>query len=387
MRIRFQSWTLAPLCAAALGGCMSAETIHVRDAARPDAAAALADAPSLLPALPMASTTTTRSQAPDVVPASSGRPGPSNAVAIRMRASVNGAPIMEDELREALGQYAVELMQAPEAQRAEAIQRITERELNRLIDRELILDEAFSKLKALNKPQILEELKREAAKEGDKRVRELKAAIKITNDDEFKAALRSQGMSVEGLRRQAERNFMMMEYVRNLIFPMVNKISLNQVREYYQAHPQEFTTEDSVSWQGLFIDASKHADSGAARRHADQVLAKVRAGVDFAQLAQQFDDGDSKLRGGAGIGNKRGAIMPQQAEELVWSLKAGESGLLDLGFGYHIVRVATRDYAGLRQFDVACQTEIRNKLKNMIAEREYKRVVDDLKRKATITIY
>lgn len=386
MRIRSWTWAIAP-AGLALAGCMSAEAIHVRDAARPDAAAALADAPSLLPALPMASSTSARSQAPEVVPASSGGPGPSNAIAVRMRASVNGAPIMEDELREALGQHIGELMQTPEAQRAAVVQRITEQELNRLIERELILDEAFSKLKALNKPQVLDELRREAAKEGDKRVRELKSATKITNDDEFKAALRQQGMSIEGLRRQAERNFMMMEYVRNLIYPMVSKISLSQIRDYYQRHPEEFATEDGVTWQDLFIDASKHDDSAAARRHADQVLARVRSGEDFARLAQQFDDGDSKLRGGAGLGNKRGAILPQQAESLVWSLKAGESALLDLGFGHHIVRVVTREYAGQREFDVACQSEIRKKLTSLVAEREYKRLVDDLKRKATITIY
>jgi hypothetical protein len=36
---------------------------------------------------------------------------------------------------------------------------------------------------------------------------------------------------------------------------------------------------------------------------------------------------------------------------------------------------------------VACQSEVVRKLQNQIAEREYKRIVDELKKKATIQIY
>jgi peptidyl-prolyl cis-trans isomerase SurA len=364
-------------------GCMSSEKIAVRDAAKPQAKAVLADAPNLLPPVEVQSTTTTRSQAPDVVAASSS----SGAIAVRMRATVNGIPIMEDELREALAPYLGELMQVPESQRAAALQKLNERELNRLIERELVLEEAMAKIKGLNRPTVMEELKKEAAKDADKRVREVKTALKMQSDDEFKLVLASQGMSVAGLRRQSERSFMMMEYVRNVIYPTIQRISLQQMRDYYNQHPDEFKTEDSVQWQDLFIDASKHAAPAAARAHAEHVLARVKAGEDFAKLAQEFDDGDSKLRGGAGLGSKHGEILPAQAEELVWSLKAEDSSILDLGFGFHIVRIAKREYTGLRPFDVPCQMEIRKKLQGVIAEREYRRIVDDLKRKATITVF
>jgi peptidyl-prolyl cis-trans isomerase SurA len=364
-------------------GCMSSEKVAVRETARPQADAVLADAPNLLPQVPVSSTSQSRSQQPDVVPASTA----SSGVAVRMKASVNGIPIMEDELREAMAPYLIEVMQVPESQRAAAMQKITERELNRLVERELILEEAMAKIKAINRPSIMEDLKKEASKEADKRVREVKTALKLQNDDDLKAALATQGMSIPGLRRQAERSFMMMEYVRNLIYPTVQRISLAQMREYYQQHPDEFRTEDVVQWQDLFIDASKHPTAAAARAHTEHILTRARAGEDFAKLAQQFDDGDSKLRGGAGLGSKHGEILPAQADELVWSLAANQAAILDLGFGYHIIRVVSREYAGLRPFDVQCQMDIRKKLQAVIAEREYKRIVDDLKRKATVTVF
>ena len=180
---------------------MSSDRVHVRDTARPHADAVLADAPNLLPPVPVQSTSSTRSQSPDVVPASSSNSSAAG-VAVRMRASVNGIPIMEDELRQALAPYLMELLRVPEDQRAATLQKLNERELNRLIERELILEEAIAKIKSLNKPSVMEELKREAAKDGDKRLREVKSALKIQSDDEFKAALQSQGLSFAGLRRQ-----------------------------------------------------------------------------------------------------------------------------------------------------------------------------------------
>jgi hypothetical protein len=291
-------------------------------------------------------------------------------------------------LQEAAAQYAGELLNAPESQRGELYQKIASRELQRLIERELVLEEAFAKLKQAKLDKELQKLKDAAGLEADKRLREIKQALKVTTDEEFKAVLQTQGLTVDGIRRQVERNFIMMEYVRNVVFPIVNRVSLQQVREYYEGHPAEFSVEDRVRWQDIFIDASRFPDAAAARRYAEQVLARARAGEDFVKLSQEFDHGDSRLRNGDGLGTRRGEIMPAAVEPLVWNVRPGEVGpLIDMGFGFHIVKVVTRDYAGRRPFDAACQTDARRKLQNLIADREYKRIVDDLKKKATIQVY
>jgi peptidyl-prolyl cis-trans isomerase SurA len=375
-----------------LAGCVSGADPVVRDTARPHAQAILADAPSLLPQQPVASTTSTRGQSGgDVHPASGTtvvNAVPVGQVAVRLRATVNGIPILEDEVREAMAQYVGELIQAPEAARPQLQQQIYDRELQRLIERELVLEEMLTRLKTAGKESLMKDLQKEAEKEADKRLREIKTAIKAETDDQFKALLATQGLSVTGMRRQFERNFMMMEYVRNIVFPIVNRISLLQVKQYYEDHPDEFKTEDKVQWQDLFIDASRFASPQAARQFAEQVAAAARAGQDFAGLVKQYDHGDSHLRNGTGLGQKRGEIVPPQVEPTVWALKAGEVGpVIDLGFGFHVVRVAERAYAGRKPFDVACQTEIRKKLQAVIADREYKRIVDELKKKATVTVY
>src|SRR5262249_27349334 len=151
--------------------------------------------------------------------------------------------------------------------------------------------------------------------------------------------------------------------------------SLQEIREYYDQHADEFTIEDKVRWQDIFIDASRFPDIVSARRYIEQLLARAKAGEDLGKLSVEFDHGDSKLRNGDGLGSKQGEIKPTEVEATVLSLRPGDVTLVELRFGYHIVKVVQREYAGRRPFDMACQSEVRKKLQNIIAEREYKRIV------------
>jgi peptidyl-prolyl cis-trans isomerase SurA len=372
------------LAAVGLSGCLSTFGSPARDAAKPAAEAALAT--DLCPQVPVSSTTATRGQRPEVVPVAGATNAPQ--VAAKIRASVNGIPILDEELREAMTPYLGELMGVPEDQREAVFKKIAQRELDRLIERELILEEAYGKLKAANNPKQIEKLNASATEEADKRIRDIRKQLKLANDDDLKAALQAQGLSVAGMRRQIERNAVMMEYMRFQIYPLVQSISLAKVRDYYEAHPDEFKSEDTVRWQDVFVDGGKFASPAEARAFAEKLRARAAAGEDFAALAKQFDDGDSKLRNGDGLGSKRGEIAPPQVESAVWSLKAGQVGpLIDMGFGYHVVRVAAREYSGLKPFDIATQDAIRKKLTTIIAEREFKQIVDELRKKATVVVY
>jgi hypothetical protein len=71
-------------------------------------------------------------------------------------------------------------------------------------------------------------VKREASKEGDRRLKEIRTATKVQPTPISRPL--QQRLSVDGLRRQTERNFMMTDYIRNMIYPMVQRINLQQVR-------------------------------------------------------------------------------------------------------------------------------------------------------------
>ena len=322
--------------------------------------------------------------APPALPSRVVRDVLNEGTAFRAVAYVNNQPITEGELQEAANQRLSEVLAKPEHERSATMRAIRRAELQRIIERELILDDMEKKL-AKTRPKALEELRKAAISDTDKRLRELKREKGIADDNELRNLLAMQGLTLEGIRRQIERNFMMMQYVQGRIASTVNQISLAQMEKYFNDHLADFRTEDRVKWQDLFIDVTKHPSREAARRHAESIAQRARAGEDFAELVRQYDDG---LKTVFGIGERFAEILPPQVAPVVWQLKAGEVGpLVEMSWGFHVVRVAERTYAGTMNFyDPKTQLLIRRKMQSEIAEREYREIVDELRRKAVIRI-
>jgi parvulin-like peptidyl-prolyl isomerase len=301
--------------------------------------------------------------------------------AARIAAVVNGQAILMEEVEAAAAQPLAAA--GTEAKRAE----ILKEALNQVIDRELVWQDAEARLSKGPAAKFLEKFKEIARQEIDKqRVQPLMRAYHLNSEDELKALLRSQGMDFEAIRRQWERNFLAMEYMRQKVESSLNRVGHEQLVEYYERHPEEFKVEDKVEWQDLFIAAGQHPTREDARKLAATLAERVRRGEDFARLASEYDNGDARYRGGEGQGGKRGEIRPSEAEAVLFQLRDGEVGpLVELPTGFHVVRLVKRTYAGMLPFEKA-QKPIRDKLRGEVFQREMKKIVRDLKDKSVIQI-
>jgi parvulin-like peptidyl-prolyl isomerase len=308
--------------------------------------------------------------------------------AARIAATVNGEAILSEEVAAVAfqGIFIAQHSNLPEAERAKKIREATSAALTELIEREVVIQDAFARLKQHGNEKYLTKLKEAAGKEFEKQW--LKPMCKnndCPNEEKFREFLKAQGLSLDMVRRHWERKFMSAEYLKSMVFPILESIGHPQIEAYYRAHPEDFKVENNVVWQDLFVAAAKHPSREAARRFAETIAQRVRNGEDFAKLIEQLDDGDSKLRKGEGEGHKRGEVHPAEAEAILFSLKDGEVGpLIEMPGGFHIVRVVKREYDGIRPFDDKVQKQIRDKLRSDLAQREMRRLVNDLKRKAII---
>jgi parvulin-like peptidyl-prolyl isomerase len=309
--------------------------------------------------------------------------------AARILATVNGAPIFYEEVQATSFQILADVERRPEPERSIRRREVLKDALDQLIERELIIQDAVSRLKKAGK-NTLDRLKEGANKEFDKRwVRAIKLGNHLKSDEELQELLRKQGLSLDMIRRQWTRQFMMTEYLRSRIGPYLDKISHEEMLEYYEKHAEEFKIDDAVEWQDIFISANTprqpQRDRAAARKLAEELVARARNGADFVALGKQYDDGDSTLRNGMGIGRKRGEIQPSQIEPFLFRMPEGEVGpVVEVTNGYHVIRLVKREYEGKRPFDEAVQKEIHNKLRGDIFGREAKKIVTELRRKAVI---
>lgn len=313
--------------------------------------------------------------------------GGNGLVAARISATVNGVPIFDEEVEATSYQFIFALRDLPEAEFVKKKRAIEKEALDQLIERELILQDAAERLKK-GGPKIIERLRESANKEFDRRwVKAMMKGNNIKTDADFKELLRRQGLSLATIQRQWVRQFMATEYLRSRVMPYVDKPGHEHMLDYYESHPGEFQVDDSVNWQDIFISArnKKYATPEAARKVAEDIARRLRAGADFKALCDEYDDGLSRDRGGAGEGHKRGEIRPAEVDVHLFAMHDGDVGpVVEIGSGFHVIRVIKREVAGLRPFDEDVQKEIRVKLRTEAFTRETKKIIADLKKKAVV---
>lgn len=261
-------------------------------------------------------------------------------------------------------------------------------ELRRIIERELVLDDMYTRLKKNGRLAVIDEVKDYAEKAAEQNLRMIRKAYGIKSDADFQDWLKAQGLTEQVLRRHFVRQMMADEYIRSMLKERSRSPGFADIRTYYQQHSDEFMAVDRVKWQHIFISFGQHATPRAAYDHAETVRRQAAAGADFLGLVKQFDNGlAGKNKDGHGIGEKRNEIKPVDVEPTLWALQPGQvSGLIETFAGYHIVKVLEREHAGVRTFDEKVQTEIRDKLMEQYRKDEFYKMIDDLWRKGAVRI-
>jgi hypothetical protein len=302
-----------------------------------------------------------------------------------IRAVVNGDLILDEEVRITAARELA-AARTPKEQ-----QEVLKQALETLIDREILLQDAIGKLKRGGKQgeAFLKKIEEISAEEFDKHwLRPMLKDKHLNGRADLAALMRQHGLSLEVMSRWWQRNFMAQQYLSSRMEAHINRIGHAEISEYYDNHRDEYTQPESVDWQDIFIDASRHASRAAARQFAESLVQRIRQGEDFAKLSAEFDDGESgRFRKGAGQGHKRGEIFPHEAEPLLFQMHDGDIEIVERPRGFHVVQLVKRQYAGPIPFDAKVQKDIRDKLRTIVFMREKDSIVKELKRKAVIDRY
>lgn len=308
---------------------------------------------------------------------------PGGQVAARILANVNGIPILYEEVVQECSPALRQTDSLPEPERSLKRKEIVTAVLQKIIDREVVLQEALPRIQ--KNPQGYAKFKDAAEKEFERQVRSIKQTSGIKSDEQLKQVMHAQGMSFEAMKRKTEREFMALEYMRSKIFRSIEKIGHEELWQYYNDHLSDFQTVDAVQWLDIFIDSSRYPTRTAGKALAEQLVQRAKRGEDFQALCRQFDNGDSSYRNGQGYGSHRGEIKPVEAEAFLFAMKPGEvAPVVEMSTGFHVIKLMKREYAGQMPFDEKIQADVKRRLQNEVGEREYKRLLQDLKRKAVI---
>ena len=167
------------------------------------------------------------------------------------------------------------------------------------------------------------------------------------------------------------------------------QISPSELLGYYNQHKSEFQQQEEIKASHMLIKTEAGPDGkvsaaadAAARKKAEDILKKLRAGANFEELAKkESDDKASAINGGSLGFFQRGSMVPE-FEKAAFSLNKGQiSDLVKTQYGYHIIRVDDKHQAGTPSIEQV-KEKIEPFLKQQKAQREAEALANSVQSEA-----
>ncbi len=298
-------------------------------------------------------------------------PAESNAIFPTIVARVNGKAVAGRDL-EAIVRRELSSIGSPEWKnlREDYRGQLTLNGLNTLINAKLVYQKALASGVKATDAEVQAELQ--------------KIAKTFKSDAEMNAALAKQLTDRAALEKDMYQSLAVSKYISENIDKKVT-VTPEEVAKYYTSNPNEFQHPDIVRTSHILIPAGDTAAEDAlAKKRAEDVLARVKKGEDFAKLAKEYSTDASASQGGDVGFSSRDALVSEYAEA-AFSLPVGGVKLVRTELGYHIIKVTDKKKEGLSTLEEV-KPQLTEFLKNQKAEAELTKLVNQLRDQAKIEI-
>ncbi len=274
------------------------------------------------------------------------------------------APALEVLVRTYSGQPEV-LRQKIEEARRDA--------LDQLVERKLILHE-FDRA-GYNLPESLVE---DRLKE---RIRERTGGDRAA----FIRTLQAQGLTLEAFRRRIREDFIV-GAMRARHIPADIVVSPFKIEQYYAENLDRFRIKDQIKLRALMLHAGATRPREAARALGREILAKLREGVPFADLARVYSEDTYRAQGGDRGWIERGDLRKELADA-AFGLPPGQpSDLIEVGDTFWVLLVEDA-----RANQIRTLPEVREEIVNLLRTREQERLnrewIERLKAKSFVRYF
>ena len=211
---------------------------------------------------------------------------------------------------------------------------------------------------------------------------------KLESDEQFNAALKQEGISIEQLRKNLEKQ-MVINQVQQVEVAGKVGISDTEAQAYYAEHKNEFTTPASLTLRELLVAVKTDganvsvATDDAAKAKAEGLLLRARAGESFATLVAEASDAPSKANGGV-VGPLSADELDPGVRKLIEGLKPGAvTDVFKTGGGYALLQLDASTPPVVKSFEAA-RDDIAQKVYESKRNAEFGRYLAKLRSQAII---
>jgi len=178
--------------------------------------------------------------------------------------------------------------------------------------------------------------------------------------------LQAQGLTYEKWRQQLRERFIVSQMrVKNVQSELI--ISPYKIETYYLAHEDEFKLADQVKLRMIVLNTPASADVEQSRKLAEEIVAKIKEGAAFSEMAAVYSQGRNP--GGDWGWIERKVLRPELAD-VAFSLKPGEmSGVIETPGALYLLLVEDKRTSHVRPL-----SEVRDEIERTMLTAERARL-------------
>jgi peptidyl-prolyl cis-trans isomerase SurA len=235
--------------------------------------------------------------------------------------------------------------------------------------------------------------------EVDNKVAELQSPYSA---EEFRKRLRDQGLEMEDLRKEVRRNIIITKLINKEIISNI-KVSDADIAAYYERNKANFNVPETA-YHLAQIEVTPVADAevrnlknddaktpAAAERKIQALYARLRAGDDFATVAQEYSEDPRTASGGGDMGFIPASALDStpQLKQAVTSLQVNQfTGIIRTSSGYHIIKLLGKEPAARHTLsELRVQNAIRQTLRNEREQLLKAAYIETLRNRAKVENY
>jgi peptidyl-prolyl cis-trans isomerase SurA len=193
-----------------------------------------------------------------------------------------------------------------------------------------------------------------------KRLDDIRKQNHLDSMEDLQKAAEAQGVSFEDFKQHIRDGIVSSLVIRDEVGRHLN-LSQTDVQKYYEAHKSDFDRPEQVKLSEILVPTANPDDAAQvaeAQKKADDVMAKLKAGSDFAELAKTASGGPTAAQGGE-LGDFRRGQLAKILEDQTFVLKPGEyTQPIRTKQGFVILKVTEHTPGGVQPLkDVEPQVE------------------------------
>jgi parvulin-like peptidyl-prolyl isomerase len=181
-----------------------------------------------------------------------------------------------------------------------------------------------------------------------KRIAAIQLDSKIADPDKFHDYIREQTqMPFEDFRQKIKDQILTQRVIGQEVGSRIN-VPHTEIEKYYEEHKKEFVREEQVFLSEILIstEGKTPEQTAQAEKRAKDLVARLRKGEKFSELARQYSDAETKDNFGQLPPYKRGQLR-KQIEDVVFKEKKGYiTDPIKMPNGLEILKIEDRYEAG-----------------------------------------